>query len=208
MKMATEPRPYDIDDPAELKRLLHELGGYLASDMPCRHEFLEDGPDRPGRTHALDALDAYRWRDHQALAHRMKMAQKTTVVDARDSVPKLLGRALRKHGYILADYDRVRIEEPKEHSPTIGIMVERNRHTKGLFRTRSETLGLQVAKVELGFHWNLDIYDREYQEDLTAIVEGVAKSVGIHKLAVHVSEEEPDWERTWREVHSWGGDFP
>lgn len=44
------PRPYDIDDPAELKRLIRELRGYM-------HVSLKHGTDWSGRRFALDALN-------------------------------------------------------------------------------------------------------------------------------------------------------
>ena len=43
------PRPYDLDDPAELARLHHELEGYMRVS-------LKDGTDTEGRAWAYAAL--------------------------------------------------------------------------------------------------------------------------------------------------------
>ena len=46
------PRPYNLDDPAELLRLYRETHGYLRI---CHHEH---GTDWEGRKFAIDALSA------------------------------------------------------------------------------------------------------------------------------------------------------
>ncbi len=56
------PAGYNLDDEADLYRLIRELSGYLAPDMDCRLEFLNDGTDRPGRMYAVEALDLVRRR--------------------------------------------------------------------------------------------------------------------------------------------------
>lgn len=45
----TEPRPYDLSNTAELRRLLCELAGYMRVS-------LTDGTDAEGRAHAHAAL--------------------------------------------------------------------------------------------------------------------------------------------------------
>lgn len=45
----SDPKPYDLSNPEELLRLVHEVYGYL-------HTSLDDGTDRPGRCYALNAL--------------------------------------------------------------------------------------------------------------------------------------------------------
>jgi len=45
----SDPKPYDLSKPEEMLRLVHEVYGYL-------HTSLEDGTDREGRCHALNAL--------------------------------------------------------------------------------------------------------------------------------------------------------
>ncbi len=52
MIAANPPRPYDLDDPKELRRLLVEARGYLHT---CRRE--HHGTDREGRDHAYHALN-------------------------------------------------------------------------------------------------------------------------------------------------------
>jgi hypothetical protein len=47
------PRPYDLNDPTEVRRLLREVSGYLHA---CRRE--HHGTDFSGRMYAIDALDA------------------------------------------------------------------------------------------------------------------------------------------------------
>jgi len=58
----TEPRPYNLDDPAEVDRLHEELQGYMRVS-------LTDGTDTEGRAHAYAALcdfNARRRRDRLA----------------------------------------------------------------------------------------------------------------------------------------------
>lgn len=45
----SEPRPYDLQDPAEMIRLHRELEGYMRVS-------LKDGTDTEGRAHAYAAL--------------------------------------------------------------------------------------------------------------------------------------------------------
>ncbi|MBX9862447.1 MAG: hypothetical protein K2Y42_06805 [Hyphomicrobium sp.] len=45
----SEPRPYNLDDPAEVDRLHHELQGYMRVS-------LMDGTDTEGRAHAYAGL--------------------------------------------------------------------------------------------------------------------------------------------------------
>lgn len=45
----SEPRPYDLSDPAEIRRLIGELRGYMRVS-------LKDGTDEAGRAHAYAAL--------------------------------------------------------------------------------------------------------------------------------------------------------
>lgn len=47
------PRPYDLSDPDEVRRLLREVSGYLNA---CRRE--HHGTDFSGRRYAIDALDS------------------------------------------------------------------------------------------------------------------------------------------------------
>jgi hypothetical protein len=47
----TQPRPYDLDDPAEIKRLFQECEGYLNT---CRRD--HHGTDFQGRQFAMVAL--------------------------------------------------------------------------------------------------------------------------------------------------------
>lgn len=47
------PRPYDLDDPKELRRLYAETLGYLRTCLSMGH-----GTDFKGRQHAMDALGA------------------------------------------------------------------------------------------------------------------------------------------------------
>lgn len=51
LAQSVPPRPYDLDDPAELQRLYREVRGYLHT---CHHKH---GTDWEGRKHAMDALD-------------------------------------------------------------------------------------------------------------------------------------------------------
>jgi len=44
------PRPYDLDDPAELLRLYQEVAGYLRICESC-------GTDHSGRRYARQAMD-------------------------------------------------------------------------------------------------------------------------------------------------------
>lgn len=52
--LADKPRPYDLSNPAEIRRLLFECWGYLHT---CRKE--HHGTDLDGRLYALDALRQY-----------------------------------------------------------------------------------------------------------------------------------------------------
>ncbi len=54
------PRPYNLDDPGELKRLFREARGYLRT---CHHKH---GTDWEGRKFAMDALDALAQRPTEA----------------------------------------------------------------------------------------------------------------------------------------------
>ena len=49
--MIWEPKEYDINDPAEIKRLHRELAGYMRVCLKC-------GTDAPGRLFAYRALRA------------------------------------------------------------------------------------------------------------------------------------------------------
>jgi hypothetical protein len=46
----SKPRPYQLDDPAEIARLIRETLGYMRVSRM-------DGTDRKGRQHAIDALE-------------------------------------------------------------------------------------------------------------------------------------------------------
>lgn len=46
-----DPRPYDLDKPSEIRRLMWECWGYLHT---CRKE--HHGTDLKGREYAMDAL--------------------------------------------------------------------------------------------------------------------------------------------------------
>lgn len=50
------PRPFDLDNPAELRRLYREVWGYL---ITCHSKH---GTDWRGRQFAIDALDVLRKR--------------------------------------------------------------------------------------------------------------------------------------------------
>ena len=54
----SKPRPYNLDDPAEMRRLMFELRGYIHT---CRRD--HHGTDWEGRAHAIDALDKILERD-------------------------------------------------------------------------------------------------------------------------------------------------
>lgn len=56
--MKMEPRPYDLNDPEEIKRLHRELWGYMRISV-------EDGTDLTGRQYAFDALTKLVLRDEQ-----------------------------------------------------------------------------------------------------------------------------------------------
>lgn len=47
------PRPYDLNDPAEILRLFREVRGYLHT---CRRE--HHGGDWEGRRHAVNAIES------------------------------------------------------------------------------------------------------------------------------------------------------
>lgn len=49
-----KPRPYDLDDPKEIRRLLWECKGYLQT---CRRD--HHGTDLKGRQYAMEALDEF-----------------------------------------------------------------------------------------------------------------------------------------------------
>lgn len=47
-----EPKPYDIENLSDIKRLIRELRGYMKVS-------LQDGTDRTGRKYALEALEKW-----------------------------------------------------------------------------------------------------------------------------------------------------
>lgn len=51
MTTVNDPRPYDLTDPAEMRRLYREIAGYLHVCRRC-------GGDFDGRRYALDAVEA------------------------------------------------------------------------------------------------------------------------------------------------------
>jgi hypothetical protein len=53
MRADMRPRPYNLDDPAEVKRLLWECEGYLTTCGKSHH-----GTDFEGRRFAMEALRA------------------------------------------------------------------------------------------------------------------------------------------------------
>jgi hypothetical protein len=61
MKFPAEPQKYELTNPDEIKRLYHELLGYmkvsLNASCPHCHKSYREGTDFNGRQFAIDALE-------------------------------------------------------------------------------------------------------------------------------------------------------